>query len=539
MDAVLPLGGVVAGASPMGSGRRLNGAIVPAMPEETSERLPGEGKWACPCSDRLGYYSSGWRQWLGQRNKGDGPRRGIAGLRKEGGGIRGRRLGALVLLAGLLPAMAFGAPPAGRVLFAIGQARLLRQADPRDLAKGDAIQPGDRIVTKASGHVQIRMADGGFVSLRPGSVLVIQAYRFDPAHPERSRVKFKLREGVMRNVTGKAGHQNKDGFRLNTPLAALGIRGTAFTVYTSQSRTRARVHRGAITVSPFNDQCRPEGLGACSGAGAATLRAQQDGRRLLEVTTRDKAARILKGETQSLVPREAGEAESGASEGKREGPGGSGKPPGKGSGPTGPSGGGSSQTAVPNIATDVQEQETAEPVTRSVDREWQITWGRWSRFVPEGEKEGEKPALAKLTEDREIKGVNTVFALLRPQWETVDLPPTGVVRFRPGPAEAVIKEGATLTPAEVTNAHLSVDFGKRVFQTNLDITSSALTDPVSVDAAGKVRENGFLLSDPEASNSQIQGTLSPGAREAGMLFQRDLPQGRKASGAMHWLHPGE
>jgi hypothetical protein len=429
----------------------------------------------------------------------------------------------------LWPVLAAGAPPAGKVLFAIGDARLQRSGEAFPLAKGDAVRPGDRLVTSASGHVHLRMADEAFVSLRPNSALAIQAYHYDPDHPEKNRVKFELRRGVMRSVTGEAGRTNKDGFRVNTPVAAIGIRGTDFTVYTSRNRSRAQVYSGGITVSPFTPGCQRQGSGACRGGGAATLRAAEAQNRVLEVTARDEAARILKGKAAGVVPSRSEtepepsgeEAEAGAAAESAASP-----------------------RPVDDVPADVKEQETVNPaLAQAANREhreqppeaWQVTWGRWSAFT----EEGEASVLQQKAPDQEIGAVNTVFALLQPARESFRIPQAGVARFRPGPAEAYIKEGAELSPAQVENAHLTVDFAKRLFQTNLDITAESLAGAAHVDAAGVVRGDGLFLSDPQSSNGHVQGVLTPDLREAGMLFQRELSEERMASGAIHWFRPAE
>jgi hypothetical protein len=454
----------------------------------------------------------------------------------------------LLALCLFLPAFALAAPPAGTVLFAIGDSRLMRDGEAYPVAKGDAVRPGDRLITSGSGHVHLRMADEAFLSLRPNSALTIQAYRYDPDHPEDNRVKFELRRGVMRSVTGEAGRANKEGFRVNTPVAAIGIRGTDFTVYTSKRLSRAQVYSGGITVSPFNAGCRPQGSGACEGSGAATLRAAQEAGRVLEVTGRDEAARILKGEAHGLVPAEASAGPQYPADQE-----GSGTTVAGGS-PVGDRGQSvedpdvdSASGVTEAVPSDLNEQESASPVLEDAsgvlestselasEGGWRVTWGRWTAFAGEDEQS----VLQKKTEDQEIAGVNTVFALLRPSRESFQLPTAGVARFRAGSAEAYVQDGAGLTPAQVRDAHLTVDFGKREFQTNLEVVSAALAEPAGVEAAGEVRGDGFFLSHPEASNGQVQGVLTEDLREAGMLFQRQLPEQRKVSGAMHWYRPVE
>ncbi|HHC74720.1 MAG TPA: hypothetical protein ENK78_06565, partial [Thiothrix sp.] len=95
--------------------------------------------------------------------------------------------------------------------------------------------------------------------------------------------------------TGKAGEAAKHNYRLNTPLAAIGIRGTDFTVETSATQTKVVVHSGAIVMSRFDSLCSQAGLGPCSGRGAMALLAEQ----------RQQALILRQGEQRpQLAPRD-------------------------------------------------------------------------------------------------------------------------------------------------------------------------------------------------------------------------------------------
>ena len=71
---------------------------------------------------------------------------------------------------------------------------------------------------------------------------------------------------------GAAAQAAKDRFRLNTPLVAIGVKGTDFVTQTSQEGTRVMVNQGAIVMAPFDQGCRADALGVC-----ATSRAQAAG----------------------------------------------------------------------------------------------------------------------------------------------------------------------------------------------------------------------------------------------------------------------
>ena len=82
--------------------------------------------------------------------------------------------------------------------------------------------------------------------------------------PEKSSVKFNLLEGTARAVSGNAAEAARQRFRLNTPIAAIGVRGTDFVVTTTATLMTVLVNEGAVVVAPFSDECVAQGFGPCS-----------------------------------------------------------------------------------------------------------------------------------------------------------------------------------------------------------------------------------------------------------------------------------
>ncbi|MBK7991598.1 MAG: FecR domain-containing protein [Comamonadaceae bacterium] len=107
----------------------------------------------------------------------------------------------------------------------------------------------------------MRFVDGGRLSVRPASRLQIENYSHSATQPQGSAIKFRLDEGVIRSITGTWGEEARDRFRLNTPMAAIGIKGTDFVVKSDANATAASVYSGAILLAPLDD-CAPP-LGSC------------------------------------------------------------------------------------------------------------------------------------------------------------------------------------------------------------------------------------------------------------------------------------
>jgi len=152
----------------------------------------------------------------------------------------------------------------GEVSLVLGRAYLERGGD-RDLIEaGSEIKVGDRVSTESGGHVHVRFVDDALVSVRPSSTLEVVRYDYDAAKPEKSTIKFELSEGEARAISGDAAKSARDRFRMNTPIAAIGVRGTDFVVSANSRSTRALVNEGSIVVAPFSSECSIEAFGPCA-----------------------------------------------------------------------------------------------------------------------------------------------------------------------------------------------------------------------------------------------------------------------------------
>ncbi|MGE0483925.1 MAG: FecR domain-containing protein [Gammaproteobacteria bacterium] len=116
---------------------------------------------------------------------------------------------------------------AGKVVYAFGQVQATAgDGSVRPLTRGDAIVPGDTVTTR-NGRTQLRFTDGGFAALQPNTEYKVEAYNFDGGADGSERSFMSLVRGSVRLVTGLIGRSNKQNFRLNTPVATIGIRGTS------------------------------------------------------------------------------------------------------------------------------------------------------------------------------------------------------------------------------------------------------------------------------------------------------------------------
>lgn len=139
-----------------------------------------------------------------------------------------RRLASFLAALALLATSAAALAQAGRVVLAVGDVSLVRNAERIRLSAGATLGVGDAIVTGADGHAQLRFSDDALVAIKPGSEFRIEAYAFNGRPDGSERAVFRLVRGGFRTLTGQIGQVNRDTYRVLTTQATIGIRGTHY-----------------------------------------------------------------------------------------------------------------------------------------------------------------------------------------------------------------------------------------------------------------------------------------------------------------------
>lgn len=136
-----------------------------------------------------------------------------------------RKLALLMLLL-LTVSSAFAA--AGKIQFVAGVAKIINdKKTERAAVKGAAVEQGDSIVTGTNGSVQVALADGGLLAVRPNTQMRIDAYVYSgKADDDNNKSFFSLAKGTFRSITGVIGQSHRQAYKVSTPTATMGIRGT-------------------------------------------------------------------------------------------------------------------------------------------------------------------------------------------------------------------------------------------------------------------------------------------------------------------------
>ena len=119
----------------------------------------------------------------------------------------------------------------------------------RTLIKGADVQVGETVTTQ-DGRAQMRFRDGAYVSLQPQTQFKVENYVFDGRGSSNENAVMSLLKGGMRTITGLIGKTNRDGYKVQTTTATIGIRGTEYSVtYDAGGSVSMFVAGGAIAVS--------------------------------------------------------------------------------------------------------------------------------------------------------------------------------------------------------------------------------------------------------------------------------------------------
>lgn len=124
------------------------------------------------------------------------------------------------------------ADPVGTVKFARGYITIQSvSGEIRIVEKGDNLMQNELIVTGAASIAVIQLNDNSRMTLRPYSEFRVDLLKTDEDNSDSSSQQsalLNLLRGGLRLVTGLIGKANPAGYRLNTPVATIGIRGTEF-----------------------------------------------------------------------------------------------------------------------------------------------------------------------------------------------------------------------------------------------------------------------------------------------------------------------
>lgn len=94
----------------------------------------------------------------------------------------------------------------------------------RVLRVGDAVAVGERITAGPAAEGVLKTHDGGYIAIRPGAEFMAKQFVADGKTTDTSLI--ELSKGGLRIISGWIGKLNRQGSRVMTTTAIIGIRGT-------------------------------------------------------------------------------------------------------------------------------------------------------------------------------------------------------------------------------------------------------------------------------------------------------------------------
>lgn len=396
-----------------------------------------------------------------------------------------------------LPALAF-AEDAAKVTAIWGKV----QINGKSAAMDSQIPENTTIKTGADGYIYLKTLDDGLLIVRPNSEARIVSYHVDKKDPANTRIKLELVSGVARSVSGSAVKLARQNFRFNTPVAAIGVRGTDFIVSTTQDVTRVVVLDGGVVVSGFDGACSPQGGGPCEGISATELFARQQGM-LLQINKGQSKPQLLQSAPgilpDSLAPPRSDEPGSktlGANNNTNV------------AGVIDPNldpnkAGGVQQTLVNNKPSTGSGNSGGQVVLANT-----LVWGRYFELF------GQKAEIDTRKQDENQNknvGMNNYYAVFQAKNTEWQVPNTGSMGFALKESQVTILDKAKSmeSAAKLENGKLQLDFATATFTTGFDVISGS--EKFALRGEGSVYANGVLYGVNQqlpSANMSVNGAVT-------------------------------
>ena len=116
---------------------------------------------------------------------------------------------------------------------------------------GDGVLRDETVRTGDDSAARFVMADSTNLSLGANASLKLDRTVFNDEHSYKD-IAVRLTTGAFRFVTG---HSEKTAYKITTPLATIGVRGTILDILSQRSSSTVVLQEGAASVCTLNFQC--------------------------------------------------------------------------------------------------------------------------------------------------------------------------------------------------------------------------------------------------------------------------------------------
>jgi len=116
---------------------------------------------------------------------------------------------------------------------------------------GDGLVRDETVRTGTDSAARLVMIDSTNLSLGPNASLKLDRTVFNDEHSYRD-IAIRLASGAFRFVTG---HSEKAAYKITTPLATIGVRGTILDILSQRGQTVVVLQEGGSRVCATSGQC--------------------------------------------------------------------------------------------------------------------------------------------------------------------------------------------------------------------------------------------------------------------------------------------
>jgi hypothetical protein len=153
---------------------------------------------------------------------------------------------------GKAPAAASSLPAIAQAIWVKGSVSATQPGgQPRILARRSVVYEHDVVSTDKTSSGEIGFTDGSLMSLNPDSAIKIDEYAYKQGGGKNdNKSVMALVKGGFRTITGAIPKENPDGYKINTPVATIGVRGTEYaTVLSPTKGLLLKIEKGTIKVA--------------------------------------------------------------------------------------------------------------------------------------------------------------------------------------------------------------------------------------------------------------------------------------------------
>jgi len=119
----------------------------------------------------------------------------------------------------------------GKAIISIGKVVTVSQdGAEKKLKRRGKVYEGDTIKVGNKSRVQLRFVDNQLVVLKANTVFRIDEYKFKDKNDKDKSAALSLLKGGMRSITGVIGKKPSDKYKVKTPVATMGVRGTHYVI---------------------------------------------------------------------------------------------------------------------------------------------------------------------------------------------------------------------------------------------------------------------------------------------------------------------